>query len=225
MAQQDVFPKNNEGFDAFQDNMVKQATTNKVAWVIDATQLGLLPPLQAKWAAAYGPCKIKGNATAVQRKARDLAKAAYMKQMRLFIKSQIQNNPNMTDDNKLQCGVKPHKTTRTPVAVPNTTPVVTIEQQTGSSTIFNCRQQPGEDGSSKRGKPDGVAKVKMVWAIAATPPASPDFCNNSQYSGKTKSVVQFDTINRGKTFYGFACWVNSKDQQGPWSNLFGGNIS
>ena len=225
MTNKDVFPKDNAGFDSFQDNMVKQATTNKVAWVIDVTQLGFLTPLQQKWVLYYGQCKIKANATAAQRKARDLAKAAYMKQMRVFVKGQIQGNVNMTDDERVECGVKPHKTGKTPAVKPKTTPSVTVETANGEVANIFCKQQPGNDGSSLRGKPDGVAKVKVVYIVSDTPPASPAACTNTVYSGKTKITIQFDVADAGKKFYGYACWVNSKDEQGPWSTLFGGSVS
>ncbi len=225
MKNKDVFPSDEPGFDSFQDNLVKQATANKVAWVIDAAQLGLLTPLQAKWALNWAICKVKTNATTAQRKAKNQAKAAYKKQLRIFIKGQIQGNVNMTDDERILCGVTPHKTTRTPAVKPDTTPTVTVETANGEVAHIFCKQQQGNDGSSLRAKPDGIKKVKVVYIVSATAPASPAACINTVYSGKTKITLQFDVADAGKKFYGFACWVNSKDEQGPWSVLFSGSVS
>ena len=227
MKNNDVFPTDDFGFDSFESNFITVVNANKLAWVIDPTQLGFLPPLQTKWSNAFAPCKVKVSSTATQRKAKNMAKAAFVKQLRLFIKSQIQTNPNITDDQRVTLGLKPHKGNRSKSTKPTDTPTVTVENANGELVKIFCKQQPGNDGASRRGKPDGVKKVKVVYVVSATntPPKDPTACTQNVYSGKTAINIQLSVGDRGSYIFGYACWVNGLDQQGPWSALFSGLIS
>ena len=213
-------PDKDTEFDNYQSNLVNLCTANQVAWGISLPQLNALTPLQTGWVATWNACKNKNSATLVQRAAKNAAKASYVAKLRIFIQAQIQYNTVMTDAQKLQCGVTPHSTAHTPVPTPESRPEIDAQAGVGNTILLRYRQEMGLDGTSRRAKPDGVDFCKIVYMVATTPPAGPEACANSLYSSRSPEKMDFTTGQSGKKLFGFGCWVNSRHEEGPFSDMF-----
>ena len=225
MKKHDVIPSNDLKFDTFQSNLISLCTANQVAWGITLVLLTALTPLQAAWTAALIVCKERKNSTQAQRTAKNAARKAFEAKLRPFIQSHIQQNTVMSDASKQQCGVNPHKAIKTPVPAPADAPVIMIKAPGNGVVELFFHQPPRADGSSSRGKPSGVANCKYVYMIGATAPTKVEQCNLCAYSSRNPLRLTFDPGMKGQHIWGFACWVNSKNQQGPWSDSFDTTIN
>ena len=220
MKKKDVVPNKDADFDNFQSNIIGLCTTNQVAWGIVLAALNILTPYQTTWVAAYLLCKNKKSVTSAQRTAKNDAKKALIAKLRTFIQTQVQYNSTMTNSQKLSCGVTPKTGKKSPVPVPDSRPIMDAQGGVGSQVLVRFRQELGLDGTSQRGKPDGVAFCKIVYIVGNTAPASPAVCTNVLFASKSPEKISFDTTQSGQKMYGYACWVNSHLQQGGWSVMF-----
>ena len=60
----------------------------------------------------------------------------------------------------------------------------------------------------------------MVYFIGTAAPASAEACTLFKTMSRTPITMSFTAAQSGQRLYGFGCWVNTKDQQGPWSEMF-----
>ncbi|MFM2224933.1 MAG: hypothetical protein RJA07_1135 [Bacteroidota bacterium] len=220
MKKKDSVPAPDADFDNFQSNLISLCTTNQVAWGIILIVLNGLTTPQSTWAAAYALCKNKRNATTTQRIAKNSAKKAFVAKLRVFIQTQIQYNTVMTDSQKQSCGIVPHSTHHVPTPRPNGRPVIDAQPGVGNQIKIRYRQEMGLDGTSRRGKPDGVAYCKIVYLVSPDAPPSPNACPTTLMITKTPKAISFDGGLTGQKVFGYGCWGNSQHQEGEWSEMF-----
>ncbi len=218
MSSIDVIPKKDTDFETFQSVFYAAVNTNQVAWGLPAADITSMGIQQGFWAAAWLIAKDKQNCTSAQRKAKDLARADYEALIRPFIQKWIYRNPLMDDAEVEQCGLRPRDRIRTKVPVPDAIPLV--EVLPGSSNTFKVifRQQLNEPGSTKRGKPKGVAYCEFVYVIGSLP-NSPDNCNKYHLATRSPLKVQITPGQGGQTVWFYARWVNTTGEGGPWTTL------
>ena len=137
MANQDPIPATDSDFDTLQAIIVAAVVLNAAGWDIPLTAITKVTDKQTIWAAAWAIAKDKQNSTSAQKKAKDLARAAYEKVLRTFIQKWIYRNDSMDAADIEECGLKPHDTTHTPVPKP-LLPEVTVERGTMGQLIAKC---------------------------------------------------------------------------------------
>ncbi|MGE0636126.1 MAG: hypothetical protein AB7P01_06785 [Bacteroidia bacterium] len=214
----DVLPKNDAAFDAFQLNLFDKATTNQAIWNIPATALAVLMVVKTPWDAAWLIAKSKSNRTATQVSTKNVARRNYEKKLRPFIQSWIYRNDSMDDNAIVECGLKPRDKTRTPVSVPVTVPVITMEYATGNVLVIRFLSVDPDTAALRKAKPKGVSRIQLSYVIGVQP-ASPDACPNTVEGSRTPVRVNIDTSVRGQMVWYYARWVNTRNQPGPWTDL------
>src|ERR1051325_9589212 len=140
MGGKDPIPGANDKFDTLQKTVVDQTTANRVAWQIPMTEIDDRLPLQSDWDDTYPPTKDRKNSTTKQREARNVARKAYEKKLRRFIKVWIYANEHMTDEDIVACGLDPHDRIRTRVPVPTTVPDVDTVPAAGHVVVIIFKQ-------------------------------------------------------------------------------------
>ncbi len=222
MATNDVLPSQDAKFDNFQSNLIDVVSTNATAWGITAPEVAALTGAQTPWTSTWAVAKVKTNRTTAQIKAKDDARKAFALVLRPFIQTRIQLNPLLTDADKLTCGIKPRDTVRTRIPAPTATPQLTFVNGPGNGMSLYFNPPKGEDGSSTRGKPKGVAAVKLAIQMGGDPPKSPEDCKNSVTLTRSPKRFSSEPGKAGQPVYAFGCWVNAKGEEGPWSSLVQG---
>lgn len=222
MASNDILPNQDAKFDNFQSNLVSIVTTNATAWGITTGEIDALTDAQTPWTDTWLVAKVKTNRTSAQIKAKDDARKAYSAVLRPFIQTRIQLNPLLTDADKLTCGIKPRDTVRTRIPAPNATPQITLLNGAGNSMSLYFSPPRGEDGSSSRGKPKGVAAIKLAVQMGGDAPNSPEDCRNTLTLTRSPKRFSSDPGKAGQSIYVFGCWLNAKGEEGPWSSLVQG---
>ena len=214
----DLIPRPDNKFDTFQDVLVAAVSANAVAWGIPAGDVTALTTQQTLWAAAWNIAKDKQNSTTAQRKAKDLARVNYEAVLRPFIQKWIYRNALMDDAAVEQCGLKPRDKTRTPAPVPETIPMVEIMLVPGNMFHIVFRQQLDEPGSTRRGKPAGVAYCEFAFVIGDEP-KSPNDCTKTFRASRSPIKMPAQAGAGGQKLWFYARWINTRGKEGPWTTL------
>jgi len=126
----------------------------------------------------------------------------------------IKYNAGISDQAKIDAGVRPVNPDRNPVPQPATSPLLDIIAATpGVHTVrYSDSMTP-----DSRAKPNGSSDLLLFVAVADSNQTDPA---NASFVGKfTKNpiAVTFDAADNGKQATYFARWSNRKGQMGPWS--------
>ncbi|MDR0982190.1 MAG: hypothetical protein LBM07_02955, partial [Culturomica sp.] len=144
------------------------------------------------------------------------ARNEYEKQLRMLLKSYITYNPKVSDEDKMAMGLPLHKTTRTPVPVPDTVPDVTgIDRNMIRCITLSFR----DSGSDHRAKPAGVQGAVVKWIVSDTPPTSIKVFTNSLLDTKSPITLEFEEEQRGKVVYFALAWQNTKGEMGHFGEI------
>lgn len=220
MANKDLIPAKDEEFNSFQLNLIKQVTDNATDWQITALVITALTALQTLWNTAWANYIDESKRTKSVTQTKNTRRAEYEAGLRPFIKKWIYDNAAMTAANIKDCGLKPHDTTRTPVPIPDTVPVVEFGVMSGHRLKARITQQPDAEGVSKRAKPKGVTRIEMVFKLATEDIVPPEECDKQVFSTKAIFEIPFTIQQAGQRLVGYCRWINSKEQHGPWCDVF-----
>lgn len=223
MNKSDYLPSQDAKFDIFQDDLIGTVSAHVVAWGITPTEIAALTAAQTPWEAAWSVAKNKDNRTRAQITAKKLARKNYTGVLRPFIQTRIQRNPLLTADDIVLCGLKPRDTVRTRIPAPTGTPEITVMNGPGNTVTMYFKSPQGTDGSSQRGKPKGVAALLLVFLRSSgpmpMPPVNPQQCPERVLVSRSPKRFTFEPEDIGQRVYFFACWVNAKGEQGPWTDV------
>ncbi len=220
MATRDLIPSRDEDFNSFQSNLLLQVTGNAVAWQIPAAVITDLATHQTAWQAAWANYIDETKRTKGVTQTKNTVRLTYESSLRKFIQKWIYDNNTMTSANIVDCGLKPRDTTRTPVPVPDTVPVVEFSVMSGHRLKARVTQQPNAEGVTKRAKPKGVANIELVYILNAEGSIQPHDCTHQRFSTKPLFELAFELKEAGARLQGFARWLNTKNQPGPWGDVF-----
>lgn len=136
--------------------------------------------------------------------------------VREVVKAYLMYNPLMTDEDRKAMGLPIHKTTRTHSPIATSYPDFDID----SSVIRRLSIFFYDQGQkTSKAKPAGQHAVGIKWAILPSPPASLQELTGSAMDTRTPFTLNFDESERGKTVYICLCWVNTREEEGPWSEI------
>jgi hypothetical protein len=154
----------------------------------------------------------KPNRGKVDVLAKNQARDALKKAVRIYVKAWLINNPLVTDEDRLAMGLPVYNGTRSPIQPPKTSPVLDIDTRTRRRLSIGYK----DEGSTRRGKPKNVHGIEIRWAILDHPPASIKELINSSFDTKPPLVLDFDESDRGKRVYLCGRWeINREGDKGP----------
>jgi hypothetical protein len=188
-------------------NAVQYPTGGFIAYSIQT----LLTAYETAFEAAQNPNRGKVDVLNKD-EARNVLKAS----LRTFVKAYLAFNPAVTDADKESMGLPLHDNTRTPTPPPSTIPEAEID----SSIIRQLTIHFKDNGSKKRGKPQGVHGVEIVWDITETVPTSMDEFKNSAFDTASPYTFTFNENQRGKRVFFCLRWENARSEKGPWSEIY-----
>jgi hypothetical protein len=130
----------------------------------------------------------------------------------------VQNTPGVTDAQKASLGITIRKTTKTPVGVPTTVPVLT-RTDTSTRAILRLFFADATTPETKA-KPPGVQGCEIREQIGGTAPVNPNAMAFLAIETRTPYRADFEAGDVGKTVYFAFRWLNTKGQPGPWSQIY-----
>jgi len=222
----DYIPRPDADFDGFQKNLINVLIPNYTTWGIATSDETNLITLQTAWDKAYttGGKNMIATRTMQQVKAKTVARKAYEAAIRVFVNRWIRHNTLISDAQRVSMGIVVSKTTKTAVAIPDTDPLLSISPGSGAQLIIAFKQRPHVITSANvmfrsAAKPKGYHAVRIYYIVGGTPPTSTTGCNTTVGMTKSPHKLRFNPADAGKTVYMFACWVNTKEQEGPLTAL------
>jgi len=218
----DYIPATEEDFNDWQDNFMEVLTANLAAWGIAAAEKAPLDLLQTDWIAKYDAGKPEANPRSSDRIAKNDARRAFVRAIRIFVKKFINENAAVTNDQRRELGVTVYDTTRTRVAVPTIQPAARIDRINPHEHLLRINDPTNP---ATNAKPKGVRATRVFRFVGDTPPASV-----SQYQlvgTATRHLFrsEFESAEAGKkAFYVFQ-YENTRGETGPLSEPISGNIA
>src|ERR1035437_5761638 len=154
-------PTGDKKFDTWQDNFMTIVGTNVILWVILALDYTALQGVQATWVAKWAIARQFTTRSPTDTKNKNVARKAFNKAIRAFVKKWVAGNNLITDGNRVSLGVTVFKTTRTKSPVTTAAPIINAVSAGHLITEINFRNPETPDSKAK---PDGT-KVLVVRYI------------------------------------------------------------
>ncbi len=183
----------------------------------DATTIDLYC---SAWLTAYPTSVDPLTRTKTSVQARVDAQAAMLGIVRPYAQS-IRNNAGVSNDNKVALGLTIPITTRTPIPVPETQPILAIIAATPGQ--FTMRYADPLRPETSRAKPFGARQVQLAAAYGTAPVSDPALASVIAEVTTQPYFVDHLFSNNGKICTLFARWVGRRPLfpggvgYGPWS--------
>jgi hypothetical protein len=216
----DYIPAKDDAFNTWQLNLFNYLNSHLTSFGLVAADTAALGPLQGIWTAAMAGNIAAQDAAHSASSAKDAARQSYEAALRALV-ARIQANATVTDANKLAAGLTARDKTRTPASVPTTPPVAVVDTSRRLAHIINFRDATA---AKSTGKPKGVMGCEIWVKVGDPAPADPSECRLLAMETATPHLEQYDGTDGSKKAYYLLRWVNTRGEQGPWSETVSATI-
>jgi len=191
----------------------------------DESELKPLKEALSVWSAAF-PAHVRAQAAAEgARQAKDTARAALEKEVRL-ITNFVQRYPKTSNADRAEMGITVRDTSRSPAPAPTTRPLALVESAQRFTHQLRLLDEStltsGRNGRARRARPAGVLGAE-VWVklVDADEPAPTNLAALVFLTMTTRPTfrAEFKPGEGGKTAVYMARWINTRSEKGPWSEI------
>ncbi|MEZ6059653.1 MAG: hypothetical protein R3C19_04760 [Planctomycetaceae bacterium] len=206
---------NSEGkFDAFARNFVKQVSENPDEYDLSSEKIATLQKQLTEWDTTYAAAEEARDAAKAATVQKDEARAALEESIRSAAR-RIQADDDVSNAAREKAGLPVHKTTRTPVPPPRTSPVGSVI----STDVLEHTLSYSDQGTpDRRARPYGIQGCEIFVSVSDAAPADPDEYAFVTLSTRTPERITFPSADGNRTAHYLLRWVNTKGEYGPWSN-------
>lgn len=217
----DYIPRPDAEFNTWQDNFVTYLNHNLAALGLTAAELAPVTAAQSQWHTAYHD-EVEAQAAAqAAHQSKLAARQDYEALVRPFVR-RLQGDATLADSHRAGMGISVRESTHTPVGVPETRPVATIDtsQRLRHTINFSDELTP-----SRRAKPAGVLGCQIWVKIGDPAPVDPHELDFLATDTATPYVAEYDGTAAGKTAHYWLRWANRQGETGPWSQAVSATIT
>jgi len=216
MATKRTIPSKDAEFNVWQGIISKAVSDNRRVWQLDENWLDtLFEPARLAWSNAWAAYENPSTRTPLITATKKSTRATYEKLLSTLVGG-LRTNTRLTDEDRLAAGIPLHDTKPTPVPVPTTYPVATIDTSMLRRLIVNFRD--GSSTTTTSAKPRGIHGVEIRWAVSEEKPLV-SALTNSAFDTRTPYTLEFDDAQRGKTVWICLRWENTRGEKGPWGEV------
>lgn len=217
----DFIPSGDADFNTWQANFINNLNEHKGDFGLTTADLTGITEAQGEWTSAYEAHTAAKAAADGATQAKRAAREAYEAALRSMAK-RVQSSAGTTDQHRAQLGLKVQHGTRVSAGVPETRPVAQVDT---SQRLRHTISFADENTPNSRAKPAGVMGCEIWSKIGDPAPSDPSQLHFLGLDTSTPYMVQFGGEDAGKTAYYMLRWVNTKGEQGPWSQTIGATIT
>jgi hypothetical protein len=217
----DYIPSGDADFNTWQSNFINNLNTNKADFGLTNADITPLTATQSEWSSAYDAHTAAKAAADGAMQAKREARDVYESALRSMAK-RVQSHSGTTDQHRAELGLKVQQGTRTSAGVPETRPVVQVDT---SQRLRHTISFSDENTPNSRAKPAGAMGCEIWSKIGDPAPTDPSQLYFLGLDTSTPYMVQFGGEDAGKTAYYMLRWVNTKGEQGPWSQTASATIT
>jgi len=210
----DYIPSTDPEFDLWQKNLMDNIRQLMSTWGIDPSKVMGLDSKQSIWNTAFSKASNKQNRTAAEVQAKRDALDDYKKEIRSFVAEFLANNSRVSDSDRTLMGLTVKSGTRTPVPVPATSPLGTVDF---SVRLQHTLHLSDNATPQSKAKPAGVHGCEVWMKLGGEAPKD---ASELSYLG-VSTTYAYTTTYEGKQSntmaYYWLRWVNTRGEYGPWS--------
>lgn len=221
MSDKDYIPGSDAEFHTWQQNFITNLAANKTEFGITDTDLAPLNDAQGEWSAAYtGNISAQSAAQSAQQTKME-ARRAFESALRAMAR-RVQGHESTSNKHRVSLGLNPQTQSRTATGVPETRPVAQVDT---SQRLRHTIKFTDEATPNSRAKPEGAMGCEIWVKVGDPAPTDPDQLRFLGLDTSTPYVAEYSGADAGKTAYYMLRWVNSKGEQGPWSQTVSATIT
>lgn len=217
----DYIPSPDGDFDTWQQAFVTYLSANAVALGLDP--LTDIPPIvsaQGVWTTDFAANASAQTAAQAARQVKDAARTAFEGVVRPLVK-RIQASPEVDDGERAALGITVPDTIPTPVGPPTSRIVATVDTSQRLQHVIHFVDflKP-----TSKAKPAGVMGAEIWLKIGDPVPLDPSELKFLAVDTRTPYTTDFKGADGGKTAHYMLRWVNTKGENGPWSETASATI-
>jgi hypothetical protein len=217
MSNTDYIPTRDADFDVWQDQFMTGLTPARItAWKINPLDKTALDTLQGTWKNAWTIAKDKGTRSSAQTIAKDEARQAYEPALRTFVSQWIRSNTLITDDQRRDLGVTVRDSERTPVGIKANAPLIAFDPPV--HTVQTLRFGNPDDPHTQAMPAGQKVFLERFVGDKGLDPVAINF-GNAEVVTRFLHRIQYTEAEVGKTAYLRACYVNTRGEKGPFSQV------
>ena len=201
------------------ENYVTVMTENAVAWSVTPAETSKLAELLGKFKEKYAIAKTPATQTQAARQAKNDAKTALESYVRKIYRKRLLHNDDVTNEERDLLQVPIHDKTNTPSALPQSSPVAFID--TSVHLQHKIKVTDSITATKRGGLPHNVRGFELWRKIDGPQPSTESEFSYLARPTSSLYVESYTLENAGKQIWYRARWVNSRNQPGPWSGIFG----
>lgn len=213
----DYVPRSDGNFNNWQKNLLAIAAENFTNWSIPIERITDLQNTGTNWEGKYNKTINRQDRTTADVRAKEDARLAYVEQLRKFVAQYLSFNDKVEDSDRERMGLTVRSGSHTPVAVPTSSPMVSID--------FSVRLQHNftivdDSLPTRRSKPTGVLGCEIWAKIDGEAPKEASELSYQSTATKSSHLINFEGNKTGKVVYYWLRWINKRQQTGPWSAMY-----
>lgn len=213
----DYVPRSDGNFNNWQKNLLAIAAENFTNWSIPIERITDLQNTGTNWEGKYNKTINRQDRTTADVRAKEDARLAYVEQLRKFVAQYLSFNDKVEDSDRERMGLTVRSGSHTPVAVPTSSPMVSID--------FSVRLQHNftivdDSLPTRRSKPTGVLGCEIWAKIDGEAPKEASELSYQSTATKSSHTINFEGNKTGKVVYYWFRWINKRQQTGPWSAMY-----
>ncbi|MEZ6113742.1 MAG: hypothetical protein R3C99_22430 [Pirellulaceae bacterium] len=217
----DYIPGSDADFDGFTVNLTTTINANLADYGLDAADVETLSAAQDAWNSAFPAYSAAVSAADAALAAKNSARESLSTAVREVVR-RIQANSSVTDAARAAIGVTVADTTKTPAAVPTTSPIGRVEQPNRLQHVIHFVDSATP---TSKAKPAGIRGCQIWMKLGATPPASASELQYLATDTRTPYTVQFESSDANQTAHYWLRWENTRGQTGPWSPVVSATVT
>lgn len=216
----DYIPSSDSEFNNWQTHFINYLSAHVTELGLTAADLTPLTAAQSQWTSTFSALVAAQAAanSAIQNKnsARDSFETALRSMVR-----RVQGQPMVTDAMRAEMNISLREVARTAAGVPTTRPVASCDTSQRLRHTINFMD---EATPTSRAKPAGIMGCEIWVKVGGEAPSGPDGLQFLGMDTRTPYTAEYDGADAGKIAHYMLRWVNTRGEQGPWSQTVSATI-
>lgn len=215
-----MIPSAEGQFDAWARNFVHVIKEHPETYRMDSDEIKEFSRMLNAWDGHYAAAIEARDAARAATAVKDESRHTLEERIRQAAK-RIQADVRISNHARAEAGLPIHKTRRTPVAVPKTSPIAQVitSDRLEHSIMFSDASTP-----TRKARPNGCTGAEIYVAIADHVPQDPSEFRFAALATRTPHVLKYKGEDGGKLAHYLLRWVNTKGETGPWSQVASATI-
>lgn len=214
-------PDRDADFSNWLTNFSTLLTTSPATYGLSSGDATAVDTVTDAWVVAYAAAINPGTRTSVTVQAKNVAKINALATVRPYAIA-ISLNAGVSSDDKLDIGVNPRTSTPTPIAAPDTNPVLSITANGPLSQVVRYRDETASP--SVKSKPYGVVQIQVFGTTSAAVITDPTMLPLLTATTKSPFVQTWSSDHGNKSAYFAARWITRRGLVGPWSAIVAATV-